>query len=156
DHLPEVLPIELAEVESLITDAEAARQQAHDEVERLQGLEYKARQWAELRQRLASARQRWDEAQRLLADAAAIERDLARLEELRAILPHVEAIVKQRGDVRASEARTKELTGQKQKLEALLAEQDQALDQARRKRDELQKRITGEEARHREVAGQLR
>jgi DNA repair protein SbcC/Rad50 len=156
DNLPEVLPIELAEVESLILEAEAARQQAHDEVECWHKLEYQARHWADLQQRLAAARQRWDEAQRLLADAAAIEHDVARLEELRAVLPHVETVVRQRGQLRESEAKTKDLTGQKQALEALLGQQDQALDQARRKRDDLHKRITTEEARHREVAGQLR
>ncbi len=154
--LPEVTPEALAEADQRIAAADAARQQAQAEVERLHGLEFQARQWADLQGQLAAVRRRWDAAQRLFADAPAIERDVNRLHELREVLPRMQTVLQQACQVRDSEARSKELAGHKSKLDARLAEQDHALDQGRQKRLLLQDRITADEQRHRDLAGRLR
>jgi DNA repair exonuclease SbcCD ATPase subunit len=154
--LPEVRAEALAAAAERIAAAEAARDQAQAEVERLQGLEFLARQWADLQGRLASARQRWEQARRLLADAPAIERDVNRLRELREFLPRLQTVVQQQSEIRKSEATARELAAQKQKLEARLEEQDHALHQTRQKRAAFQQRITAGEQKHRDLAGRLR
>jgi exonuclease SbcC len=154
--LPEVSREALAAADERIAVAQAARDQAHAEVERLQGLEFQARQWADLQGRLASARQRFEHARRLLDDAPAIEQDVSRLHELREFLPRLQTIVQQQAEIRKSEAATKDLLSQKQKLDARLCEQDHALDQSRQKRAALQERIATGEQLHRELAARVR
>lgn len=154
--LPEILPLELVEAESRIAAAQCACQQAEDEVERLHQLASLALQWTDLQERLTEVRRRWHEAQRLLADAATIERDLQRWHELRAVLPHIKAVVTPRGQLRASEDKSRELTHHVDKMAKQVRELEQALDRTRRKRDDLHQRIANEETRHRELAVQLR
>jgi DNA repair exonuclease SbcCD ATPase subunit len=154
--LPEVSAAALAEADERIRAAEAAQLQAQAEVERCQDLEAQARRWADLQARLATARQRWRQAERLLADAPAIERDVSRLQELRALLPHVQTVVEQRRQIQESEAKTEELTKHKDRLEAQLAQQDHALEQARQKRTLLQNTIQTDEQRRRDVAARFR
>lgn len=156
DTLTDVTAETLAEADTRIAAAEAERERAQAEVERLQALEHQAKLWTELQGRLATARQRWQQAERLIGDAAAIERDAARLHELQTVLPRVQTVVEQRGQIRTSEAKTKELTDHKQKLESQLGQHDHALEQARRKRGSLDDLIRGEEQRHRAVATKLR
>ena len=98
EALPKVTMADLAEAEVRIGAAEEARQQAQAEGERLQELEFRARQWVELQNRLDAARQRWRETQQLVADAPAIERDVQRLHELRDVLPRAD----HRGAARSS------------------------------------------------------
>jgi DNA repair exonuclease SbcCD ATPase subunit len=154
--LPEVSAAALAEADANITTADAARQSAQAEVERLQGLEFQARQWADLQGRLEAARLRWQQAEQLLGDAPAIERDVDRLRELREVLPRLQTVHHQHSQLRDSDLKSKELAGQKQKLEAKLHQQDLGLAQAGRKRAELQESISADELRHRDLAARLR
>jgi exonuclease SbcC len=155
EGLPEVTAEALAEVDQHLADIEAARHVAQGEVERLQAVEFQARQWAEFQGRLAVARQRWEQARQVLAAAADIERDLDRLRELREVLPRVQTVIEQRSELHQSELRTKDLAAQRQKLEAQLAQQDNALEQTRQKRASQQSLIAADERRHRDVAAQL-
>jgi exonuclease SbcC len=154
--LPGVTAEALAEADQRIGTAEAARQQAQAEVERRQGLEFRARQWAELQERLTLARQQWQQGEELLAEAAAIERDVNRLHELRGVLAHVQTAVEQRRQVQESERITAELDRQRQKLETQLAQQEHALEQVRQKRSTLQSLTQADEQRQREVIGRFR
>ncbi|HXG12760.1 MAG TPA: SMC family ATPase [Gemmataceae bacterium] len=154
--LPEVTALSLVEADEQIASAEAARQQAQKEVERLQELEFQARQWGELQGRLAVARQRWQQAQQLLANAADIEQAVTRLQELREVLPRLQTVIEQRGQIHESEAKTGELLKQKQRLEALFLEKDHALEQTRQKRTSLERHIAADEQRHRDVAERFR
>jgi DNA repair exonuclease SbcCD ATPase subunit len=156
DALPEVGALLLVEAEARIATAEEARKKGQEEVERLQGLEHEARRWAELQGRLGQATARWQEAQGLLAEAAAIERDVARLAELRQVLPHLETVLGQRGQVQDSERKAAEVTKQRQGLQEQLVRQDDALEQARQKRASLQGRIADEERRHRQAVADFR
>ena len=90
EALPEVSALEVAVAENRIADAEEQRQQAAAEVERWQGLEFQAKRWGDLQTKLVGLRQKWQQAQALVAEAEAIEKDMARLRELREALPHVE------------------------------------------------------------------
>jgi exonuclease SbcC len=154
--LPEVEPAEVAALEERIATAEAEREQVRAEVERLQGVEFRARQWADLQTRRTALEQRWRQAQGLLAEADAIERDLTRLRELREILPHLRVVVTQRGQVQESERKITELTQAGEALAEQLAACDHALEQARQKRGRLQKTLAADEQKQRDVAERLR
>jgi exonuclease SbcC len=154
--LPEVSAADLAAANERIAAADAARQQAQAEVDRLQGLEFQARQWQELQARLDTARRRWEQAQGLIGDAAAIEADVQRLRELRDVLPRVQTIHQQQSQIRNSEIQTKELTNQKQQLEAKRDHQDNLLKEARTKRANLQNQVIADEQRHRDLRNRLR
>jgi DNA repair exonuclease SbcCD ATPase subunit len=156
NNVPEVSVADLAEAEARITATEEARQQAHAEVERFQTLEFRARQWADLQDRLAAVRKRWQEAQALLADAPAIEREVERLQELRALLPRLQTVVEQRGQIHTLEAQSTALTREREKLEEQRAEQENALKQTRQKLGSLQSKTATADQRHREVAARLR
>jgi DNA repair exonuclease SbcCD ATPase subunit len=154
--LPEVGSLLLIEAEGRIAAAEAARRQSQDEIERLQTLELEARRWTELKGRLAQTTTRLQAAQRLLADAPAIERDLARLAELRLVYPHLQTAVEQGRQIQEADRQAADLVKHKQKLESRLLGQDSALQQARQKRASLETHIASEEGRHRQAAADFR
>ncbi len=109
------------------------------------------------RSRLADARlRRWEQAERLLHDAAAIEKDVERLRELRDVLPRLQVIAEQRNEVHKAEEKSKELIKQRQKYVEELTRRDHALKQARDKRLSTQNLIDSDAARQRDIAGQLR
>jgi exonuclease SbcC len=154
--LPDVTAEALAAADQRTQAAEAARQQAQAEVERRQGLEFQARQWADVQDRLTLTRQQWQQGEELLAEATAIERDVKRLHELRGVLAHVQTAVEQRRQIQDSERQTAELSKQKQKVEAQLAQQEHTLEQVQQKRAALQSLIQTDEHRQRDVASRFR
>ena len=83
EALREVQPLELEEARQRIALAAEAREQSRLRVEQLQGLEFEARAWMDLQARLSQSASRLKKAEDLLRDAAAIEKDVNRLEELR-------------------------------------------------------------------------
>ena len=113
--LPNVTPLALVQADRRIEDAEQAHTAARADVERLLGMEAKAREWVDLQTRCAEARRRWEEAERLLHDGASIEKDVERLRELRDVLPRMQVIAEQRNEVHKAEEKSKELTKQRQK-----------------------------------------
>ncbi len=154
--LPPVAPEEVTAAEGRIAAAEGARAQARAEVERLHGLEYRAKAWVELQGRLAGARQRLEQAKRLLAEAADIEAKAARLRELREVLPHLQRIAKLRTEIHESEQKKQELVKGRDKLAQQLAQRDHALDQAREKRKSHLELIARDEERQRGVVARFR
>jgi exonuclease SbcC len=150
--LPAVEPLELVEADNRITSAEEAREQSRAEVERWQRLEVQAQGWDELQGRLAMAREKCRKAEQVLADAAAIEKAVERLRELREVLPQMQVIVEQRGELHKSEEKTKELAKARKKIEEQQTQCKHALKQATDKRDSLKNLIAQDEARHRDVA----
>jgi exonuclease SbcC len=156
EELPEITPLELAEALALIVKAETAQRQAQEEVERLQRLQVQADKWVDLQARLTLARQRWEQARKLCDDAAAIEQDVKRLAELRDVLPRMQTVVEQRGQIQKSELEAQELDKRRQEQEKQLAIQDSALSQTRQKLVSLRSLIATDETRSREVAAALR
>jgi exonuclease SbcC len=154
--LPEVTPEESAAAEERIATAEQNRAAARAEVERLQGVEYQAREWVKLQGRLAEASERWRQARDLLGDAAAIETAVTRLAELRAVLPRMRDIHIQRGRAHQARFDMERLTKQRQELQGDLAKREHALKQARDKRTSLQGLIAADEQRQRTVVTRLR
>ena len=154
--VPEVSDFELLAAENRIYDAEAERTTAAKEVERLQDLEFQARQWADLQSRLLGLKGRWDKAQALIQESDAIESAHARLRELRDVIPHVLIIQEKQQALAGSERNT----GQLQTLKAQTEEQrgavEHALDVARKKRESHRKNLMQEEQRLSEIGIRLR
>src|SRR5262245_19037055 len=129
----EVTPLELAAADTAIGEAEAAQQQAQNEVQRLQDLASQAATWATIRDKLRGASRRWDEIRKLLDEAAAIEKDVHRLAELRSVLPHVQTAIEQHGQIQTSEATSLELDERRQTTEEQRTAADHTLSQTQRK-----------------------
>jgi exonuclease SbcC len=156
EALQVVTPLELAEASANIETAETEQQQARREVERLQTLGFQSQNWVALQGRVEVARQRYRQARKLLEEAATIEEDVKRLGELRDVLPRLETLVAQRGQIQESEAKSQELDNRAQKLGEQLTLLDNNLGQTRKKIESLRKLIQTDEQRHREVAAALR
>jgi DNA repair exonuclease SbcCD ATPase subunit len=154
--MPVVEPLALAEAAGRILEAEEAREKARTEVERLLGLEAQARQWVDLQARLADAERRWREAERLLENAADIERDVARLAELRDVLPRMQNIAEQRNEAHKAEEKVKEWTKQRQKHAEELTRRGHALQLACDQKVSVQGLIDTDADHQRDTAGQLR
>src|SRR5262249_26702127 len=105
----EVTDEELAAANLKIEDAEAARTQVQERIDTLVSLELQARRWDEAQKKLAGARGRLAAAESVLASAVAIEKEYARLKELRDVLPAVGVIVTERGRIGESERKTGQL-----------------------------------------------
>jgi exonuclease SbcC len=156
DSSPEVSPLELAEATAAIETAEGAQQQAAGEVERLQQLRELASKWVDVQARLTLARQRCDQARKLLADAENIEKDVKRLHELRDVLPRLQTVVEQRGEIQKSDQTVQDLMQRSRLHEEQLASTDDALNQVRQKRDSLRGRIAANEHKHQTTVAALR
>ncbi|HEY1380774.1 MAG TPA: SMC family ATPase [Gemmataceae bacterium] len=156
DALPDVTAEELAAADERIAATESSRAEAQAEVEWWQAAEYQARQWADLQAKAAALAQRWQQAQGLLAEAAAIERDAERARELTAVLPHLEAAVKQRGQIAESQRTAEGLAARHQAARERLAACEAASAQALQKRSALQKTTTADEQRQRDLQARLR
>jgi DNA repair exonuclease SbcCD ATPase subunit len=155
DGKPEVTEAELAAAEQQIEAAEVDWQKARAECERLQGVEALARRWAELQAQVARLAEEVGRAETLLAESAAIERDWGRLQELRAALPAVKRVVEQRERLAAAERDLLRLDAERQALAERVAGLEQALGQAKQKRQQREKAIAAAELRLRELAGEL-
>jgi exonuclease SbcC len=155
ETLPNVTAEELTAAQQGIVAAEKAREEARAEVERTRVLEFQAKAWGELQNRLAQARLRWQQAEELLKDAAGIEQAMERMRELRETLPHLSQLSNLRGVVNQAQAKTAELAKQRQKLTDSLAATDNTIKQTRTKRDSLQRLIDDGERELRDNANRL-
>ncbi len=147
---------QLAAAADVVAVAEGKREAARQEVVRLQGLEFQAREWGNLQGRLAAARERLRQANALLADADGIEKAVARLRDLREWLPHLRDVHAQRGLLHQANQEAERVARQRQDLQVEMARCDAALKQGRDKRDLSQRLIAEAEQRQRDVVGRLR
>lgn len=155
DATPEVDAEELAAVERRTTQATAERDEARASLESWREIELHARRWAELTAQRNDLEKQWQRSQALIAESDAIERDLDRLRELQAALPHLEAVIKVRADLAGSEKKTDALTLSRNEYQEKLAAADHALDQAKKKRAALNKSIARDEQKQRDLAARL-
>ena len=122
-----------------------------------------ARDWDAARKKLAAAQEKLAKAESVLGHAVAIEKDYARLRELRDVLPAVSTIVTERGRIRRIRAEDRAAhEGARRAGRRPAAETEHALEQARKKLDDLKKTLADDEAqaatlnaRLRELAGVL-
>ena len=82
--------------------------------------------------------------------------DMARLRELREVLPHVETVLKQRRQAQDAEAKVAGLARERQELDAKIGERTRTAEQARQTRAELQKAAAADEQKLREAGEELR
>src|SRR5262249_9855759 len=85
----------------------------------------------------------------------AIEKDMARLRELREALPHVETAVKQRQQVQQAETKAAALGKERQEIEAKVAERGQTGDQGKQKRKLLGDKIAADDTPRPSVGAEL-
>ena len=160
--LRDVTDDELSAAVVRIDAAEQARDATQQRIEQLQAVEIQARNWADKQKNLAAVRQKLATAESLLGHAVAIEKDFARLKELRAVLPIVGPIVQERSRIGESERTTEKLTRDRDAAADRRRQIEHALDQARKKLTALKKTLDDDEkkraaldARLRELAGVL-
>jgi exonuclease SbcC len=154
--LPPVSPEEVTAAEGRITAADGARAQARAEAERLHDLEYRAKEWVALQAKLNESRGRLGQARKLMSEAADIEKDVARLRELREVLPHLHQIANLRNQVHESEAKAKALAREREKVAGQFDKADNALGQAREKRKSHLALIAADEVQQRSVVARFR
>jgi DNA repair exonuclease SbcCD ATPase subunit len=153
--MPEVTEDELASVHSRINSAEVRVNLSQREVERLQVLEFSAKQWAELQRRLRAAQERRSKAAKLIQEADSIEKDANRVRELRAALPHVDTVYQRRMDMGRSEESTKIFAQDLRDLVGRQSEIENQIEQIRARKSNLQSRIAQDEKRHQESSKKL-
>ena len=162
EGVPDVTDEQYADALISIHTAEQARDDALAAFEAAQRTEIDARRWAEAEGRAGQARAKLADAERVLTEAVRIEREHARLTELKAVLPTVQTVVTVRNELNLSAERKKgyekrqaEEQERRQKAEHLrekLARQ-KGVEQANYKKDE---ESLGElNTRLRELTGQL-
>ncbi len=156
ETLPAVEPLELEAARNRISEAEQQRKSAREQIEQLLSLESTVRAWQETRQRLAHVRQRWQKAQAVLSDAAAIEQSVARLRELREVVPRLHEVTVLRQQSQQAEEQIRHYNRERDKLLEQQTQKDAAWKQARQTRTLLQGQITRDTDAHREVTTQLR
>jgi DNA repair exonuclease SbcCD ATPase subunit len=154
--LPEVADAEMAAADELIATSEAALGRARAEVERCRAAELHAQRWAELQVKSTGMSERLRQADTLLAGAHTIERDAARLAELTVVLRHIEAVIKQRGQITESQRQSESLEARRKAARDRRSACEHALAQAHQKRTALQKAITADEQQIHELQASLR
>ena len=154
--VPDVSDFEYAMAAMKIDEAEDARQKAQVEVNTLADLEAAARRWTDARTRLDATRAKLRHAELLLGEAVKIEKEYARLHELREVLPAVHTVVTTRGQIKESQAKTERLTKQRDEANERKLRAEHALEQTKKKRASQQKMLADDEAKQAKVIARLR
>ncbi len=129
-----------------IEEAEAARAAAHGRVDASISLEMQARQWSETVARLAATREKLRVAEGLLGHAVAIEKEFARLRELKDVLPTAGTIVSERGRAAESERKTERFTADREDKADRRRQVEHAVVTSRQKLTALKKTLGEDEA----------
>ena len=145
ESLPPVSEEQLNVAQQGIVAAETGRARSAPAVERLQGLEFQAKEWAALQTRLGQARQRWTQAQALLKDASDIEQALDRLRELRETLPHLHQLSNLRSVIHQAQVKITDLVKQRQQLADHREMNENTIKQTRTKRESRQRLLDDDE-----------
>ncbi len=154
--VPEVPDEAIEAAAQAIASVQERTRRAQDEVDRLQGLDAQARRWTALQAERAKLQAWCDQAQDLLAETPAIERDLDRLNELQAVLPHLVIAIEQRDRLERSNRASAALEAEQAALEADLRRRDDDLERAERDWNALKGAIADNERRERALADRLR
>lgn len=105
EGVPDVSDEEFAQAIIAIDTAEQARDDARKQIEVAQERQVQAGRWADAEARAAAARDKLTSAEALLGHAVRIEKDHARLTELKAVLPTVQTVVTVRNELKMSDER---------------------------------------------------
>lgn len=154
--VPAVDPTRVAELDEQIAECERRRTEATAQVEHWRQMEVLARQWAAANRAAAELQSKWTRSQGLIADAAAIDRDVRRLRELTAVVPHLESVLKQGREVIELQTRADNANRELKEYVTSLTAVGLALEQDERKRQSLQARLMESEQRRDRLAEQLK
>jgi exonuclease SbcC len=142
----EVAEEELTEAGKRIEELQRAGKITEERIQFLLAIEFQALRWKDACTRLAASGDKLANAENLLGNAVAIEKEYARLRELREVLPSVSTIVMERGRIGESERKSEKLSKQRQDLADRRRQAEHALDQARKKLAALKKTLAEDEA----------
>jgi DNA repair exonuclease SbcCD ATPase subunit len=142
----EVSDEELGEASARIEDAAKARMAMDERIAAMVTTEIQALRWTETCSRLAVTQAKLTTAEGLLGNAVAIEKEYARLRELRDVLPAVGTIVTERGRISESERSTLKLFREREETADRRRQVENALDQSQKKVKALKKTLTEDEA----------
>jgi exonuclease SbcC len=152
----EITDEELTAAGLRIEQAEQVRAEVGKRIDALVSLELQAREWDAAQKKLSGARDKLAKAEGVLASAVAIEKEYARLRELRDVLPAVGTIVTERGRIGESERKTEKLTKQREERADDRRKTENDLGQARKKLADLKKTLSEDETRQAALNTRLR
>jgi DNA repair exonuclease SbcCD ATPase subunit len=147
---------ELIRAHQKIHTAEQARNQVQEHIDSLVSREQQARDWYAVQKKLSTARGKLAAAESVLATAVAIEKDYARLKELREVLPAIAGILTERGRIAESERKTEVLTRHRDEKTEHRRLSESALGLARTKLTDLKKTLLEAEGKQTRLNTRLR
>ncbi len=153
--VPDVTDIEFIAAENKIDEAEQSRSNSGKELERLQNLEFEARRWTELQERINGLRLRWMKAEGIIRESSKIEHDFRRLHELRNVIPHLLVVQEKQRAIEESERATHQLKALKEQAEAQRTTLVGAIDLARKKKSSHQISLLQLEQQLEKIRGRL-
>ena len=152
----EVTDEQFADATGRILEAETTRTTAQERIDTTVSLELQTRRWDEAQKKLTATRTKLASHESVLGHELAIEKDYARLRELRDVLPAVSIIVTERGRIGESERKTEMLTKQQKTRADDRRKVENALEQARTKVVNLKKTLAEDEAKQAALNVRLR
>ncbi len=154
--LPMVLPLEIQEAKNRIDEADSVRLSGRAEVDRLQKLEYDARAWQDLAQRMHASRQRFQHARDVLTESVAIERAVDRLRELRDVMPRLNDIYIRKTEIHSADKSLESQRRDREKQTELLTQKEADLRKSVAQRLDLHSLIARDENSFRDISARLR
>jgi len=152
----EVTAAELMTAEDRASGLEDAVQQGHEQLDRLQRLVVQAEQWQQTEGRLTQARRQLSDGQKLLADATSIEAAMARLTELRNVLPPLHSVRQLHQRLIEARRLAASLADEQRTLAAKLGQLTTQLAECRSEQQRLQESTATQQHREQEIAARLR
>ncbi|MFO0809606.1 MAG: SMC family ATPase [Gemmataceae bacterium] len=146
---------EFALVRSRIDGAESQRESIVADLERWREVEFQAKRYSEMGQRLKDLRAKSERARSLIAASAVIERDASRYGELSAIVPIAVQVIQLKGDLAEADRALSAVKSDGLTVAEKILEVQSASEQAGSKRMTLYAEITRNEGRLRDLGTRL-
>jgi DNA repair protein SbcC/Rad50 len=154
--IPIVSEFDMLAAENKVVDAEAEKSRANDDIERRQQAEFDARNWHDAAKKLRDLKAKQAQSQQLIADADTIVANFTRFTELRGVIPNVLLIQEKNNEIAQSEREVIRHGTAKVQHAAKKLERQDAVETGKKKRSQLQKTLTADEAALQKVVDQLR
>jgi DNA repair exonuclease SbcCD ATPase subunit len=152
----EVTEEELSDANNRIEGVQRTAKAIEERIQNLVSLELQSLRCMDACTRLSATKEKLTNAEGLLGHAVAIEKEFARLRELRDVLPAVGTIVTERGRIGESERKSDKLTRQREDKADRRRQCEHALEQARMKLISLKKTLGEDEAKAAKLNARLR
>jgi DNA repair exonuclease SbcCD ATPase subunit len=152
--LPKVRKGELKKAVQEVKAAQAERDKAQKQIERLERLRGQAEQWESLQKDLADLQRQVKEADKLLTRADSIEHDGKRLQEYNAVLLHLETVIEDRRKLAESLEMVRRVDEERQLLEPQADKLDRLIETAKGDLERLREEIDSEGARKEDLVAQ--